>query len=264
MNSSCFLVPIHPPKFHFGVDLIKSYNHFFNDDHFYFVFSSNEEETNFRNLTPQSNFRSLIATADISRGPINQKKYNGLCQLFDHTEFEHVAVIDCDCLFIKNLNYDSLFEKINESMTLNATYYALENWNPVIRTDCLKFFKPQDVEILKSITDNFRAYFWFNEIPIYNKKRFKEFVEYIDYPKIHDSLEWYNFDFIIYGYFLLLKGYAKLNILNFNAPEFGFLESQNLIPQSDFEQVFHNWNPMWIKNEILNMKNVFIKMHVDR
>jgi len=264
MNRSCFLIPIHQPKFNYGSQLINSYNNFFDDDHFYFIFSSDEEKESFRNLNPRSNFRSLIATADISRGPINQKKYNGLCQLFDHTEFDFIGVMDCDSLFIKNLNYDSLFSKTNEIITINATYSASEGWLSPIRTDCLKFFKPQDVETLRTITDNFRAYFWFNEIPIYNRQIFKEFVDYINYPNIHDSLEWHHFDFIIYAYFLLLKGYAKLNTLNFNAPQFGFLESQNFISQLDFERVFHNWNPMWIKNEIPNMKNVFIKMQVDR
>ena len=50
MRNACFIVPIHFPKFNYGLELIRSYNKYFNDDHLYFVFSSQEDAEHFANL----------------------------------------------------------------------------------------------------------------------------------------------------------------------------------------------------------------------
>ena len=96
-------------------------------------------------------------------------------------------------------------------------------------------------------------------MPIYQKDRFLEFKEYINDSKI----EWEDFDYIIYGYYLLLKGYAKLSIINFTSG-LSFIEEQDKLDSNTFSHIFNSYNPMWIKNPIDNMKNVFLILHVDR
>jgi hypothetical protein len=265
MNKSCFLAPIHSAKFNYALNLIRSYNEFFDDDHFYLVFASEDAEKEFKNLDNSLKFRSIIyehRDASPDEGIISLKKFYGLKKVFDTTDFNNVAVIDVDTLFIKYKNYDELFERYNSDITLysnktNAvTKIIVELYN--------RLFNETDREKIKGILSG-NKYFWWNEIPIYDRKKYLEFYDYLDIGnKFPNKLTIHDFDYIIYVYFLFVKDYAILEVLDIHETTLSFLEEQDSLDKDLFSKLFNSYNPMWIKRPINDMKNVFMLMHKDK
>ena len=209
MKKSCFLAPVHEAKFNYAIELIKSYNNYFDDSDIYLVFSSKEEEDKFKELSQNLKYNSIIYEDEYVEGIITSKKYYGLNYLFSNTHFENVAVIDVDTLFTDFKDYDQMFTDYNNDIVI---YANRTKYGDGIVQSCYKFFNEEDKQKIKETTkDN---YFWFNEVPIYHKEKFLEFVNYIDYQNRYKELTWQNFDFVIYGYFLVLKSYAKFAIFN--------------------------------------------------
>lgn len=276
MNKSCFLAPIHPPKFDEGSKLIESYNKHFNDDHIYLIFSSEEDAKEFKTKNKKLKYRSIVNQRPVNYGVITQKKYSGLIEIFTQDEFDKVGVIDVDTLFLKNMDYDTLFyHKIKE----NTLYSNLIQQKYYYQTEPLKFFTDFEKQKLSDILSygmfnsevngtTMNVFFWFNDIPVYSKLNFTDFLEYINYEENWIKVNSQDFDYIIYGFYLLLHKSAKLKILNFNDDAIycktSFIESQELIDEHIFQHVYSSYNPMWIKNEINTMNNTFLKVHTDR
>jgi hypothetical protein len=296
MRNACFVVPIHFPKFNYGLELIRSYNKYFNDDHLYFVFNSQEDAEYFANLDCDIKFRFIICPELKSRymseekflkmqelfknspmqiqysdsflyeSAVTEKKFVGMKWIFENTEFENVAAIDADCVFTRNINYSNLFEEHISNATLYGSF-APDSFNPMIISP-FKFFKDQDRLKLYSITEHCKTYFWFNDLTIFNKQYFLDFLNYIDYENTSKDLCMCDFDFIIYAYYLLIKDIYKLEMININdtnipAP---LIESQRSLPTDVFKQLFIKYNPMWIMDEIEPeyMNKCFMRVHVDR
>ena len=276
MNKSCFLAPIHLPKFNEGSKLIESYNRHFDDDHIYLIFSSEEDEKQFKIKNKKLKYRSIVNKRPVSYGIITQKKYSGLIEIFKQDEFDKVGVIDVDSLFFKNVDYDTLFES---RITENKVYANLIQQRYYNLTEPLKFFSNSDKQKLCDILTygihgsefngtTMNVFFWFNDIPVYDKTNFIDFLNYINYEENWIEMNSQDFDYILYGFYLLLKKSAQLKILNFDYSAIycktSFIESQELINHNIFQSVYSSYNPMWIKNEINTMKNTFLKVHTDR
>jgi hypothetical protein len=271
MNSSCFLAPIHEPKFENGYNLVKSYNNFFDDDHIYLIFSSEKEEKKFKEKYKKIKFRSLVCLEPTTSGVVTLKKYDGLKKIFSDTEFENVGVIDVDTVFIKKTNYDELFQEYINNKLVYSNLVNEKNFNSY---NPLRFFNESDLKKVKEILsvgllETYNVYFWFNDIPIYNKKFFIEMLEYINYEEIKTKINHMDFDYILYNFFLLSKNYFKIKLLSYDndlvyCGREGFIEEQEKININKFSNIYNSYNPMWIKKEIPNMKNTFMKVHTDR
>jgi len=276
MNKSCFLAPIHPPKFDEGSKLIESYNKHFNDDHIYLIFSSEEDAKEFKTKNKKLKYRSIVNQRPVNYGVITQKKYSGLIEIFKQDEFDKVGVIDVDSLFFRNIDYDALFEyKVKE----NTLYANLIQQRYYYLSEPLKFFTNSEKQKLCDILsyglisdevngNTMNVFFWFNDIPVYSKSNFTDFLEYINYEENWIKINSQDFDYIVYGFYLLLHKSTQLRVLNFNDDRLycktSFIESQELINEHIFQSVYSSYNPMWIKNEINTMNNTFLKVHTDR
>ena len=259
MKKSCFVSPIHKAKFEDGVNLIRSYNEHFKDDDIFLVFSSQQESEEFKNSFGELKYQTIISqNYDSRKGVVTLKKIYGLKHIFENTNFVNVGVVDADSEFFCHKDYDFLFEEYVKNTTL---YSNGANGVQTVISSPKKFFNVEENKKIDELINN--EYFWFNEIPIYNKDRFIEFLKHINYEKREREVEWHDFDFIIYGYFLLIKNYAKCKSLNIKTST-SFLEEQHRIDKNEFSKIFNTYNPMWIKNPIDDMKNVFMKLHIDR
>ncbi len=265
MNNSCFLFPLHEPKFNYGQNLIKTYNTFYNDDHIYVVFSSELDSDKFRNLYPELKYRSIICNIDRFNIIITKKKFHGLKYIFDNTDFNFVGVIDCDTDFFKNCDYNKKFLDYYNRKKIFANYYVDSPEIKKIVVSTEKFFKNDDWKIIEQKLKNFELYFWFNDIPIYEKKLFQDFISYIDYNNNQDKIKWENFDFIMYAYYLLLINEFEIEILNIKTAT-SFIENQKNIKPIIFKELFTISKPMWIKHDIDHdaMTETFMHVHIDR
>lgn len=265
---SCIVAPIHEPKFaQYGIPFITSYNKHFDDDNIFLIFSNEKEKTIFENMTEGLKYQSIVCTEPLNYSkPITQKKVFGTRWIFKNTNFEYVGIIDADCEFIANKDYDTLFQQHFAKNRLIASHVNNKGMvDKVGRYTAEKFFNSNDVHKLKTLTEDFKVFFWFNEIPVYEKNSFLEFLKYIDYDNIIPKLEYVTFDFVMYVFYLMVMDKIRLEIIDVPIQDKGsFLEAQDYFKPELFAKIFHTYNPMWIKNPIPDMKNVFIKMHTDR
>jgi hypothetical protein len=268
--NTCFLIPIHPPKYALAYNLLKSYNSLYSDKNFYFIFTNQTDLKTFENLYHDIEFKYIICDKFFGEGIINFKKIYGLNYIFNNTDYDAAAVIDCDSIFVKKVDYNSLFLNKIKSKKI----FASASYNKYIATSCLKFFANKDVEkILKNIKiDEIFLYFWFNEIPLYSRKNFLDFYEYLNLKTSIHRLAWADFDYIIYIYYLLTQNKIKIEILNSaKITQDSYVERTNLITH-DMLKNFKLLNPLWLPNasnltllnkkELQIFKNVFIKFHL--
>ena len=266
-NPACFLAPIHSPKFEYGLNFVRSYNQYYNDGNVFLVFSSDDEAEEFYKLAKGLRYESIVYYKVKSTGIITEKKFYGLQYIFNFTKFMNVAVVDIDSAFIRTVDYPAMFDQYNQHGTLwgNAFDYAPSH----VISSPMKFFNQVDQYRLKEILQDFRVYFWFNNIPVYNKKHFLDFVEYIDYNSRYKELLWYDFDYLIYVYYMLIKGLMTIKpcmIDNTTVLNDLLLEGQHRIPTETFNKIFTEIKPMWIKKPIEPelMTNVFMQVNLDR
>jgi hypothetical protein len=269
MNKSCIIAPVHVPKFTpYGIDFISSYNRYFDDEDIFLIFSSKEESNQFKLISKNLKYNSIICDESIGESPITQKKIFGLKYIFNNTDFDKVGAVDVDAIFIKWLDYDHSFEKYIKNKKIYTTH-SIGHGNPHVESP-IKFFNQEDIAKIRETTHDFKAFFWFNEIPIYYKQHFLDFIKYINYEEIKNKLKHGDFDFIIYSYYLLINNLVDLDFLKINNQiinvPYGLLEYQNNLNTNDFENLVKYINPMWIKTQIdaKYMDNIFMQFHCDR
>jgi hypothetical protein len=264
------LAPLYQRDLDLGTTFVKEFSRFFGTSRnkLHLCFSDQSEVDNFRAL---DFYNPIICTEklDVSKKPISQKKIFGVRHIFDNTEVDNVFVVDIDSLpcAYKDLDvmarYNVNRKKIYASPSTNHSII-----NKVGRDCAQRFFSPQDVEKLEEITKGFTLYFWFNDIPIYERKYFLPFLEYIDYSRTMDRLLYTTFDYIIYVFYLLLQTDWKLvEIDNTVVTDQGsFLETQAMQDPKRFELFFKEASPMWIKEPIHEgaMNRVWMRLHVNR
>jgi len=264
---ACFLVPIHPPKFEYGLAFVQSYNQYYKDSNIFLVFSSEDDAEEFQKLAQGLRYRSIVHYKVKTSCPVTEKKYYGLQFIFNFTEFENVGVVDIDSVFTRTVDYPRLFEEYNQRGVFWGNNY---DWAPTpIIASPLKFFPQEDQKKLTEILQDCRVYFWFNDLPVYNKKYFLDFIKYIDYNRRYKELVWFDFDYNIYAYYLLVKGLftVKPFMIDPVTPLNNiFLEDQYIIPKDVFSRLFAEAQPMWIKQDIEPeyMTNTFMNIHLDR
>lgn len=282
MNNSCIVAPIHVGR-HLdrGLTFVKSYNEHFEDDHLFIVFSNEEEKNVFEEKAKDLTYRSIVCTEKLieQRKPITQKKIFGAKWVFDNTDFDYLAMIDVDSVFTHHKNYDELFKKVVSRNIFRVSRVVNHGVNELVgRATASKFFNDLDYRKISLATGDFVYYTWFNEIPIYDRKRFYDFLNYINYNNIVDKLEYTNFDYIMFFYYLIVKHdfkIVKISVDGVEAPAIqsgSFAEAPQDFDEKFYKQALKKYKPMWVRKMPSNwaplqedeMENIFILLHTDR
>ena len=266
--TTAVMAPLYERDLELGRNFVKAYNDYYDGLNLFLVFSDQAEVHKFN---CHYNYQYFVCTEklDVSKKPISQKKLFGVRQIFNSTDFSNVMVVDIDSLPCANVdlddcaNYNIARKKIYASPSTNHSII-----NKVGRDCANRFFSPQDVQKLEKITKGFTLYFWFNEIPIYERKHFLPFLEYINYSKTMDRLLYTTFDYIIYVFYLLIKDEIELVEIDHTvvSDQGSFLETQSIQDPTRFDAFFQMAKPMWIKEPIdeNSMKRVWMRLHVNR
>ena len=141
---------------------------------------------------------------------------------------------------------------------------AINNNEEEFYSYALRYFKFEDYQFLKNYVLGNNVH-W-NDINVYYKPWFLEMCKYLGFyerDQGEDFMIFRNGDYPIYCYFLFLRNYAKLSILNVRFTGGSFIEQQKNMHPDHFAQIFHSYNPMWVSYPIDNMKNVFMLTHTD-
>jgi hypothetical protein len=266
MKNSCFLAPVHPPKYEYAREFIASYNGRFDDQDIFLLFTNDNDKEGFERAYPELKYQSIVYdnSVPLNDNVVNVKKLYGIQWIFDNTNFTKIGVVDVDSSFFRTVDYDELFENHIKNGVIYGTQVPLQGWIPAIIKDPARFVPEDKKQIIVDQTKDYRVYFWFNEIPVYEKEKFLEFAQTFKLSEIGV----YDFEYVAYAYFLMSRGYMELKVLDYDIPVAGgsLLEFQDKIPNEIFREQFLIMNPMWIKLKIAeqDMKNSFMLIHLDR
>lgn len=268
---STIMAPLYMRDLKLGEAFLKSRSKYFNDDNIYLCFSDEEEIKVFQSSDKQ--YRGLVCKEklDIKKKPISQKKIWAVNEIFNTTDYDLIGVVDIDTEFIQFADIDILFKQRIQQKKIYASKVINHGINEKVGRDAAqRFFSTTDVKKLQQLTDDFRLYFWFNDIPIYEREYWKPWLTYIDYHNKKELLLYTTFDYILYMYYLLLENIWQIEEIEIDGikpktlDSGSFIESQRKLDSDYFQKVFHKYNPMWIMDPIPNQKNVFMRLHINQ
>jgi len=322
MKKSCFVIPVHEPKFEFAIPLVLSYNSYYNDGDIFFVFSNEHEKNLFENQLNNKDvkYNSIIFTGNQQHWIVTQKKWFGIDYIFNHYDYDYVGAVDAEVMFLRYLDYNKIFY---EKTIDNFIFYTYVNdiFFPFTYIELLKIFKKTDQDKIKKIifddktekinstnSDIILDYaeqifkvdllntknFWFNDIPVYERNTFGHFINYLkiditngtindmqdDVINTHPILPQelmgghpFNFDHIIYVYYLICMNKCKFKEIPYNDNTMllkqvpgSFAEKQLYCDPQKFMEAYSFTDSMWMYKKVDDeyMKNTFMEFHTDR
>jgi len=264
---TCTIITTHPPKFHFGLSLLKSFINYVKQPHeLYFVFTNENEMIMFDELCSEyiGLYKSIVLPHELrdKLSIVNVKKFHALDTLIN--EYDYVGVYDCESLFVNPCDLNFIYEDIGKQNFIKANTSSVGK-NVLIKAS--EILGLNNNEILLNETENLTLYWWFNEIPVYEKNNFIEFFSWLKNLENYSEVqrEYYCFDYILYGMWLIVfKGIKLKKIETTMISKIGSVEDFRL-PMHVRNEVSTKFDSYWSTN-IKNFKNfekIKILFHID-
>ena len=263
---TAIMIPLYDKDLSLGKNFVTQYSKYYDVSNLYLIFSEKDEVTKF---DCDYDVNKVVCTEKLNARPITQKKLWGVQHIFDNYQHNNVIVVDIDSFVIDSKDIDTLVNYRLDRKTVYASRSSNANIINRIGRDCAtRFFNKEDVKKLEDITDGFSLYFWFNDMPVYERRHYFNFLEYINYDNTKSNLRPSTFDYIIYMYYLLVTDKWSLEEIKQAkvTSEGSFVETQLLQDKSVFRDQFREIKPMWIIDPINSndMEDVWMKLHINR
>jgi hypothetical protein len=294
MNKSCFIIPIYPPHYHYLTFLNNQPENLEFD--IYLILSYKSDLVELEQLNYNKSYKTIVIEDylngaiinDILNRPIEQqgiitfKKYFGLFLLKD--KYDYLATCDAEIDFVSYESVNEKFENfclkktiigsnVDGERNVSNTFEILPQSTLIevvekINKTSASLFNNDEIEKLSKF--NFRFYFWFSDIPVYDTKILNNFFKHInfnenEYENFIRKLNYYIFDYITYIYYCFLyEDYKILNIQDHGINRNWSLES---MPYDIYLEVLNlKYEPMCvIYNTYLenkdNLNNVILTYH---
>lgn len=195
-----FVCPTHPPHFHFARSLLFSFkeNNMHNQSDLWFVFTNFEEAEIFGDYDYKLVLTEENRVFD-NNGIINIKKLWAVHTL--QYKYEYIIAIDSESLFIREVDLYALCKDYFLSNVLlgNKILSLGKELTERVKNECKSFFSPEDISILDS-----ELYLWFNQPCVYKTSNLNKFFEITQINGRLKFFNWYQFDYYIYMYFLII------------------------------------------------------------
>ena len=201
-----FLIPIYPPHYHYIYNLINKLkrNNILVDINL--VFSN---KIDYDKFTMKNEIQPIICKPFQSKSIVTYKKFFGLKQLVD-SKYDYIICCDSEIdILCNNFTNEIIINKIKQifdNKSIFAGYTEEDLAKSVTQTSANLF--PKNYNFLKNITNNFMMYFWWSDLPVYQRTDVNHFLNMINY----NNIVWEHFDYIIYQYYLIL--YHEFKIIN--------------------------------------------------
>ena len=210
MDSLALIIPIHPEHYHFIYNLIDITNKNSENNIDIFLIFSNEQDYNIFNK--KDFIKKIILPSINTNSIVTYKKFYALENLKNEAKYDYFIVCDAEISIIpENFNRTNILNKINKIYENKLIYAGNSDNNEQaygIIKDTASIFINKDADELKNITNNFKLYYWWSDLPVYKREHLTDFFNKI----CCDNITWNHFDNIIYLNYLML--YHKFNILN--------------------------------------------------
>jgi hypothetical protein len=257
------LLPIHPPKFNYSVDVINSLK---DKIDFYVIFTNHYEKDlyqksynlDFNYFVLSDYFKDEIIDLIIKKNltPVIKKLYF-VSKLINSYDF--IIPLDADFKIINT----ELFYQACKSFCHNKTFIggrsSLNITRNIIESSMKLVNKHKSFYRLNRYKD---IYFWLSEIPIYEKHTTIDFLNFINFNKIILEIIFYYdynlFDTLSYNYFCVMEYDYQIKEINYNF-------SLEDCPLEVWEDVNKNIKTLYsINHNIYRGQDVALLIHLDR
>jgi len=201
-----FIISIHTTHYFFIYNLLNKYKKNNIEIDIFLVFSNN---TDYDNFDMKNEIQPIICDFLNPHSIVTHKKFFGLKQLAN-SEYDYIICCDSEIdIICDNFTNEVINNKIQNIFT-NKKIYAGDTddikGKNITETSANIF--PNNIDVLKNITNNFTMYFWWSDLPVYRTSDIIPFFNIINY----ENITWEHFDHIIYQYYLVL--YHGFEIIN--------------------------------------------------
>ena len=199
-----WLIPIHPPHYHYIYTLLdKLQEHAIRID-IYLVFSNENEYSQFQH---KDRIHKIICKSLNTNSIVTYKKFEGLKYLIN-SSYEYIICCDSETdILPEHFTHENLNHKIKNIFEQKKIYSGKVTCplaQSILSISANLF--PSEYETLQEITHHFTDYFWWSDLPVYRRSDLVPFFDKINYS----SIEWCHFDYMIYQYYLILSHGFKL------------------------------------------------------
>lgn len=265
-----FICPLYDMKNHFDLafNLYKSKIDLGITEELIFVFSDNIQKEKFRKRIKDS-FNIEIAYLILPqeelhfKSKVTVKKIYALRSLM--YDYDYLALVDSESIFIKKENFYELFEEIWDTGTFLNCNISPDGF--FIQRDCFRTLskKIYNNKIIRSEFDDFRYNLWFNEIPVYKCSTLPSFMKWLDsFDKNGWMNKWNCFDYYMYVAYLVL--YENKHLIKH--PDIisngGVMEYLFERPISEQVDIINKLGTHWSSNKCAINDNICMLFHLDR
>ena len=261
MNTAT-IIPVHPPKFPCAKVALETWKKYCSTP-LYFVLS-NEEDLSLLKDFLKEDFEYLVIPENLRhyRNPITVKKFYGVSQLVE--KYDYVGVFDSEMKVVKPFDTDEIYKLIWNKREFKCNQcWGDVNGGALLHGNA-KTLNWDKNEILLHELENWKWYFWFNEICVYEKETFKEFFCVLNcMPEIETIYnEYWCFDYNIYGMWLIAYEQFKCKKL-FPDRQFGFgAVEHNQFNFGGVTEAFMSYMDSNMNHE--NYEHIKVQFHYDR
>lgn len=271
-KKSATVIPVHYPKFLNAIEFLKSYHQFIKKPHdLFFIFSYEKEAQIFFYLVNKTNkellnkFKSIILPEGLTckKSIVNIKKIYSTRAIFNNN-YDFIAAYDSESRFVKECDLDLIYEDISNKKYLKANKSIIGG--KIVKRICENLNLINNTKVIEE-TENFSLYWWFNEIPVYEKELFLEFFNwYVKHPKKEIlQNDYYCFDYLVYGLWLISNKNYKLK--KYEVPvelQIGAVEDFRL-PQEMKDFISEKFDSYWSINSknFKNFEKIKLIFHTD-
>jgi hypothetical protein len=208
IDNIAFLIPIHPPHYHFMYNLINKCRNNNIEVDIFLVFSNN---TDYDNFNMKNEIKPIICDSCNTKSITTYKKFFGLNQLAN-SKYDYIICCDSEVdILCHNFTNEVVNNKI-QNIFNNKKIYAGDSsgvWVTRIIETSANLFPKKKYDFLRNITKNFTMYFWWSDLPVYRRA---DITPFFNMMNSYDNIIWEHFDYIIYQYYLII--YHKFEIIN--------------------------------------------------
>ena len=219
-NKCAFCIPLHPKHFHYGYEIADTLKG--SDADLYFIFSDNAEKELFYKDVYDDHFNYLILSdfVDINRLEENRswvsvKKLYALSKLYK--KYEYISCIDSEVMFINKSFYKTMKAVVDTKIICggDTSDSANKDFAKITKQSLTNIVPDYDRADLKTISQNYKIYTWWSNLPVYDCDKTNDFLHWIGFNNTDfiDKMTWYVFDDMVYNYFLVLKYNYKLIVV---------------------------------------------------
>lgn len=188
----CIVIPLCPKHYHYARRFVERVDEIVD---VYFIFSNEHDASLF-----PTKHSIIMPHAFPTTSIVTEKKFHALRHL-QHSHYDYFIVCDAEIdLVPENFTKQNILEKIENIFRHKRLYGGIEN-NPFMRgvsVSSAACFSEQDKTILRTLTEGFRYYLWWSDLPVYRRADLCHFFSVLQ------TTSWNQFDHYIYAYYLLL------------------------------------------------------------